>query len=371
MPVSATLAQEVMPDSVTTMKARVLEVIDEQVKEIPGTNTKSTYQTVRVVILDGEERGMEVTVENDYLKLKQGEVFYLVHTVGAFDGSNYYSVSEPYRMPVIYFFIALFILVVLVFGGIQGLRGLLALLGSFLFIFYLLFPGILGGYSPIAVSIVVSSLIVVLGSYVTHGFNKTTTTAVVGMIVTILFTGALAYAAVHFGRLSGFESDEAVYLNFDTGGVIDFSGLLLGGILIGLLGVLYDAAIGQSIAVEELHRVAPHLPRRIIFARAVRIGREHIGALVNTLAIAYVGASLPLLLLFYSSATQWSVLVNREIFAAEIMRTMIGSIGLVLAVPITTVIAVWVLVKKKEGENQEVVEKELETIDHMSHSHHH
>ncbi len=129
-------------------------------------------------------------------------------------------------------------------------------------------------------------------------------------------------------------------------------GLLLGGIMIGLLGVLYDVAIGQAISVEELHRACPNLPKKHIYKRAIRIGREHIGALVNTLAIAYVGASLPLLLLMYTSAgaaanplADMAMSVNREVFAAEIMRTLVGSIGLVLAVPITTLIAVFVLVQ--------------------------
>jgi uncharacterized membrane protein len=119
--------------------------------------------------------------------------------------------------------------------------------------------------------------------------------------------------------------------------------------------VLYDIAIGQAISVEELHRAGAHLSKKHIFKRAIRIGREHIGALVNTLAIAYVGASLPLLLLMYTSAgaaanplADMAMSVNREVFAAEIMRTLVGSIGLVLAVPITTLIAVLILVRKTQ-----------------------
>ena len=231
----------------------------------------------------------------------------------------------------------------IVFGGKQGLRGLITLTGSLVFIFLVLFPAILQGYSPVTVSIAVSSLIIILGSYVTHGFNRTTSSAVLGMLATILVTGVLAYMAVHATRLRGFETEDAVYLNQNTKGAIDFVGLLLGGILIGLLGVLYDAAIGQAVAVEELRRAGPELTAREVFRRALRIGREHIGALVNILALAYVGASLPLLLLFFTSAYPFSITLNNEIFATEIIRSMIGSIGLILAVPITTLIAVAVL----------------------------
>jgi len=218
-------------------------------------------------------------------------------------------------------------------------------------------------------SVAVSSLIIILGSYITHGFNKTTSSAVFGMIVTILITGLLAYWSVHSAQLTGFESDEAVYLNFSTRGNIDIVGILLSGIMIGLLGVLYDVAIGQAISVEELHKIAPHVPRRKIYLRALRMGREHIGALVNTLAIAYVGASLPLLLLFSMSETASFTVLNREIFATEIVRTLIGSIGLVLAVPITTLISVWFLIRKPENVDKELVEIEKKALEHVGHSH--
>lgn len=341
-------AQELVYDAPVISKAEVLEVLREEKRNIPGLNVEAEYQTLRVKILEGEQLGKEITLENDYQNLQKGEEFYLMRTVSSVNGKDQYSVSEPYRLPVLYFFIGLFVLCVLVFGGIQGIRGLISLIGSLLFIVYVLLPAILHGYSPVLVSIGVSSIIILIGSYITHGFNKTTTAAVLGMIITIILTGCLAYAAVKYTRLSGFESEESVYLNFDTRGSIDFSGLLLGGIMIGVLGVLYDVAIGQAISVEELFRAGPQLSKSTIYKRAIRIGREHIGALVNTLAIAYVGASLPLLLLFYSSKADVVLTLNKEIFATEIIRIIIGSIGLILAVPISTFIAVWILVKQDD-----------------------
>lgn len=363
-------AEELPQANVETVKAQVLEILNQEVRNIPGTDTSHDYQEIRVKILEGSQKGEVITVENDYLNLKKDEVFYLRHETDGLDGREMYAVVEPYRLPAVLGFIGLFVLCVLVFGGWQGLRGLISLIISFFFIFYLLFPGILNGYSPILVSIGVSSLIVVLGSYVTHGFNKTTTSAVVGMIATILFTGALAYFAVDITRLSGFATEESVYLNFGTNGTIDFVGLLLGSILIGLLGVLYDAAISQAIAIEELHKVGPHLSRAFIFKRALRIGREHIGALVNTLAIAYVGASLPLLLLFYATTdSSFSLNLNRELFATEVIRTMIGSIGLVLAVPITSLISVFMLIRPQKTSDATVISKEAEAAKHADHSH--
>lgn len=344
---SSLYAAELLSDTQITSKAEVLEVLTQEKREIPGTDTESVYQTISVKIIDGEEAGKEITLENDYLSLTQGEVFYLTRTISRADGTSRYAVSDPYRLPALGFFTALLFLAVVVIGGIQGIRGLVALLGSFFCIAYILIPGIFAGYSPVLLATCVSSLIIILGSYITHGFTRTTSSAVFGMIATIILTGALAAYGVHSARLSGFESEESIYLNFNTQGAIDFSGLLLGGIMIGLLGVLYDVAIGQAIAVEELHRAAPHLDKKTVYARGIRIGREHIGALVNTLAIAYVGVSLPLLLLFYNSEASLLMTLNREVFATEIMRILIGSIGLILAVPITTALSVVMIVKNE------------------------
>ncbi len=338
---STLFAQELVADTSVTMKARVVDVLSQERQEIPGTGVMATYQTVEVEILDGPERGRTIIVENDYLVLEEGDVFYLNHITSGIDGSEYYSVSEPYRLPALLTLTILFIAVVVLFGGMQGLRGLLALAGSLFFIAFLLLPGIMKGYPPILVAVGVASIIIVGASYVTHGFTRTTSVAVFGMILTVCLTGILAYVAIPFAQLSGFASDETVYLNMNTRGTLNFAGLLIGSIIIGTLGVLYDAAIGQAVAVEELFAAGGNLSRKHVYLRALRIGREHIGALVNTLAIAYVGASLPLLLLFYGFGNG-SVLMslNKEIFATEIVRTIVGSIGIVLAVPITTGIAV-------------------------------
>ncbi len=337
-------AQTPVPDTVTYLKAKVVQVVSAEVKQIPGTATPENYQTIKAQILEGDETGQIKEVDNDFLSMKVGDEFYLRHEVNTLDGTDYYSVGEPYRIPTLEFFVGLFLVCLFIFGGRQGIRGLLALLVSLFFIGYLLLPGILAGYSPVLVSMGVSSLIIIVGSYITHGFNRTTTAAVMGMLLTIAVTGALAYVAIHWGQFSGYTSEEVSSLNFDTQGSLNVVGLLLGSLMIGLLGVLYDAAISQAIAVEELLSVGKELTRGEVYKRGLRIGREHIGALVNTLAIAYVGASLPLLLLFKLTSTQGPIVsINQELFATEIIRTMIGSIGLILAVPITTAIAVYFL----------------------------
>lgn len=371
----------VITDTVTVVKGKVLEVLETGNDYLVGTPTQAQFQTIEAEIVEGPETGKRVTIKNDYLQLEVGETFFINHTVRGDTGTETYTVFDPYRLPALVWLIILFLIVVIAFGGIQGIRGLISLVGSFALIIYILLPSILQGYPPLIMSVLVSSLIIVLGSYVTHGFTKTTSSAVIGMVLTVIFTGILAYFSVEGAQLSGFEADESVYLNIASAGIIDMKGLFLGGIIIGLLGVLYDAAIGQSVAVDELHRVAPHLPRRTIYARALRIGREHIGALVNTLAIAYAGASLPLMLLLLTVSEMPVVnMLNKEVFAAEIVRTLVGSIGLVLTVPITTLIAVAMLVHPKKldaspDEAQHVLEHEQHALESVEggcgHVHHH
>jgi len=349
LPLVTQAQTESVPDTITIEKASVLEVTNQHSTVITGTDTPSEVQTLKAEVLDGPDKGQIETFDNDFTQLNVGDTFYIRHE-HTNDGIDYWTVSDAYRLNVLIGLGIVLLLLLFFFGGIQGIRGLVSLLGSLVLIFYVLLPGILSGYPPIFVSIGVSSLIIVAGSYITHGFNKTTSAAVIGMILTVILTGLGAYFVVHIGHFSGYTSEENVYLNFDTHGSISMLGLLFGGIMIGLLGVLYDIAIGQAIAVEELFRAGKHMTRIEIYKRAIRIGREHIGALVNTLAIAYVGVALPLLLLFketYSSSTaSVGSIVNGELFATEIVRILIGSIGLVLAVPITTLIASYLLSEK-------------------------
>jgi uncharacterized membrane protein len=206
-----------------------------------------------------------------------------------------------------------------------------------------LVPSLLKGYPPVLTSIIIAAVILFIAIYLTHGFNRESTVAFLGTVSAVMLTGILAYLAVTFARLSGFASDEAVYLNFNTNGALDFTGLLLGGIMIGVLGVLDDIAVTQAAVVSELYNSAPHLSRKEIYKKALRVGREHVGALVNTLALAYTGASLPLLLLFSISDFSGASIINQEIFATEIIRTAVGSIGLILTVPITTLLAIYML----------------------------
>jgi len=346
---SISYAQEstLAPSSQTFEKAVVLEVLSEGSETIPGTGIVSDTQMLKVEILSGSNVGKIININNDYNRVSVGDELYARHTVDNLSDIDFWSVSDIYRIDILVILSVVFVIILFLFGGIQGVRGLLSLIGSIMLIFYVLIPGIYNGYPALLMSIIVSSFIIILGSYITHGFNRTTSSAVLGMIITVCATGVATYFAISYSHLSGFSSEEHTYLNLDTKGKIDMIGLLMGGIIIGLLGVLYDMAIGQAVSVEELYKANSNANKLSVYKSAIRIGREHIGALVNTLAIAYVGVSLPLLLLIQSSTTSITFIINSEIFATELIRILVSSIGLVLAVPITTIIAVQMLFGRK------------------------
>lgn len=335
-------AQELVNEDHGTYRAIVREVVSQEMREIPGTETKHLYQDIRAEILEGPQKGEIVTIENDYLELQEGDRFYVNHTI-FHDGTETYGVIGIDRLSSLWWLVGFFVLAVVLFGGWQGVRSLIALGGSFLAIFYVLMPGLLHGWPPLLISFFVAAVVLCAAIFFTHGFNRESVIAFSGTMLAVLATGIFAIIAVHATKLSGFAAEESVYLNFNTKGSLDFVGLLLGAIVIGVLGVLDDIAITQAAVVSELYSARPGMSKFEAYRRAIRVGREHVGALVNTLVLAYTGASLPLLLLFYTSPAEPSSIINMEIVATEIVRAVVGSVGLILTVPLTTLLAVWFL----------------------------
>ena len=335
-------AQEVHNELQGTYRGKVIEVVSSEERTVPGTQTATPVQTIDVEVLDGPFDGDIITIENDFLALDVGDRFYFNYNV-YLDGSESYAVTNIDRRGPLLIFVALFALAVVALGGWQGVRSLVALGVSFLAILYVLLPGLLAGYSPLLLSFLVAAGILFGAIFFTHGFNRESCVAYGGTMMAVGLTGILAIIAVSATELSGFASDESVYLNFNTNGLLDFTGLLLGAIIVGVLGVLDDIAVTQAAVVVELYNSNTALSPWEVYRRALRVGREHVGALVNTLVLAYAGASLPLLMYFYLAPVGFWSLINSELFATEIIRAVIGSIGLIMTVPIVTGLAVWYL----------------------------
>lgn len=326
-------AQQFSIDSQETWKAKVLEIISERQEDI--FDTSHLVQTMEAEILKGPQKGKIIQIENDFQELKRGDRFYLIY-----NGENSYVFITVARQGPLLLLLGIFALAVIAFGRWQGARSLVALAASFIAIIFILIPGILNGWNPLFASFLVAGAILFAAIFFTHGFNRESAVAYAGTMIAVVLAGLFAIFAVHITNLSGFAAEEAMYLNFNTGGTINFTALLLGAFIIGFLGVLDDIAITQSAVVTELYNSNPNITKHEVYTRAMRIGREHVGALVNTLVLAYTGASLPLLLYFNLLPTSISSIINLEIFVTEIVRIIVGSIGLILTVPIVTLLAV-------------------------------
>lgn len=234
---------------------------------------------------------------------------------------------------------AAFAALVVVVGRLQGVMSLFAMAASLIVILRFIIPGIISGHDPVAISVAGAIVIMLFSLYFSHGINRKTTTAFVGTAVALGLTAALAALAVDFARLSGLAEEQAATVNILTAGEINSQGLLLAGMIIGALGVLDDVTVAQASSVFELHSTNPVLRAPDLFRRAMNIGRDHIASTVNTLFLAYAGAALPLLILLSLQAESMTTLLSREFLAVEVIRTLVGSIGIVASVPLTTALA--------------------------------
>jgi len=355
-------AQTVHQEFQELVRAEVLEITDEYDRDIMGTNTTTTVQVLRIELIEGAKVGVVKILENDIMLLSVGDIIF-VSRLESIDGTEYVTFKDVERRPQLLIISLILGALIVVFAGWQGVRAIGSLGLSVLAIILILVPALLAGYSPALVSLGIAAVILSVTLFFTHGFRPHVVIAYVGTLGAVAVTCLLAWWSVGFLRLSGFSSDASVYLNFSTGGTLDITGLLLGSIIIGLLGVLDDVSITQASVVQELRRANTDLSWQELYARAIRVGRDHVGSLVNTLALAYVGTALPLIMLYSQSEAPWLTSLNQEVIAAEILRIVIGSIGLILAVPLTTLAAAWYF-KDHQVE-------ELEAGGHHNHGHHH
>lgn len=333
-------AQTAYEEVQAIVRAEVLEIVSEREELIMGTDAVANMQTVSARLEEGENAGDVILFESDLLQLREGDNVYLTH-VRDIDGREIYVLKDVDRSNGLILLLVLFVALLLLFAGWQGVRALGSLTLSILGIVFVLLPALLAGYDPILISLLISGVILALALFGTHGFTALSSIAYFGTVSAVLATSALAWWFVGALRLSGYGSDASVYLNFATRGELDLAGLLLGSIIIGVLGVLDDISITQASVVCQLRLANASLSVVELYRRAIKVGRDHVGSLVNTLALAYVGAALPLVLLFSTSESPLYFTLNQEVIAAELARILIGSIGLILAVPLTTAIAAW------------------------------
>jgi len=334
--------EELAPDESETLRALVVEVLEEGM--ITQGEIEQPYQRLRLRLTSGALAGQEMDVEHGLLGLtNQSRMFrvgdrVLVQHSRTSDGEDLLYVIDYIRTGPLLWLVLLFVAATLLLSGWQGARSLIGMGVSLIVIAAFIVPQLLAGHNPMAIAIVGSVAMMGVSLYLVYGWQRKTHVAVAGLFISLMLTALLAAWFVSWARLSGYGAEESAYLQV-AGARLDLQGLLLAGILIGTLGALDDVVINQSSAIFELNKANSNLGWRNLFRHGMVIGRDHIAAMVNTLLLAYAGVALPLLLLFSVYTEPLSITLNREIIAEEIVRTLVGSLGLLTAVPLTTLLA--------------------------------
>ncbi|HEY7735457.1 MAG TPA: YibE/F family protein [Candidatus Limnocylindrales bacterium] len=324
---------------VDLFRGRLVERLD------PGVD--GTGPDARVQILDGSRKGETLDAYLEGPSGQQQVPLYepgdevIVSVSGDNESGTFVAVSDRWRIPTLALLVGIFALGVTVVGGWRGVRSLLALALTLGVVVRIVVPLLLAGWDPIPLAIVAATGVTLVTLVLTEGLRPATFAAAGGTFAALALTGFLAStfnALARFTELQG--QGDLVFLQNIGVENLDLGGLLLAAVMLGALGVLDDVTVTQAAAVQELHEADPGAPRARLFGRAMNVGRSHIAATVNTLVLAYVGASLPLLVLFAAGHQDPLLISSGEIVAVEVVRAIVGSIGIVAAVPLTTIIAV-------------------------------
>jgi uncharacterized membrane protein len=328
-------AQAAMPPGTTFPEGEIVSL--ETIECGVDPTVPQTCATAVVEVLDEPDAGNFVRVELPPEVVaggvEEGDTLVLTRDAGAEGGPAYGFFDYERDLPII--MLAVFFAVVVV--GVARLRGLASLFGlafAFFVLLQFVLPGLLSESSPTLVSLVGSAAIMFVVLYLAHGFSARTTTALVGTLFGLALVAVLGSVSVSAAHLTGLNSEEAVTLQgYDP--TLSFSGLVLAGIVVAGLGVLNDVTITQASAIWQIREVSPDISWRELYTRGMAVGRDHIASTVYTIVFAYAGASLPaLLLLELSNQPLWTSVTS--VLAEEVVRTLVGSIALVLAVPVTT-----------------------------------
>jgi uncharacterized membrane protein len=319
------------------------------------------FQEVKVRVVSGEEKDQVLTLKNSaagldlapvqYQEYKPGDKIKIVEQSFETEAGveSNYMLDGYLKRPGLLMLTAIFVIVVLVVGRIWGLMSLLGLATSFLVIFKMIIPMIIAGQNPVLAAILGSLIIIPTTFYISHGFNIKTHVGVAATLVGLAVTGLLAAYFVDATYLTGFASEEAGFIQVERQGSIDIRGLLLAGIIIGTLGILDDVTVGQSSTVKQLKLANPKMSMKELFVKGMKVGHDHISSMVNTLVLVYSGSALPLLLLFFGSDKSFVDILEFELIAEEIVRMLVGSIGLVLSAPLATIMAAYLFSRKSQG----------------------
>jgi uncharacterized membrane protein len=320
----------------------------QQPGQPPGQNTgdgsRGTCRKATIEVAEGKDKGQKFTevVPPDATRTySAGQEVVVAYAANAPRELRYSVIDVDRTLPMV-LLAGIFALFVVLVGRMRGMLALAGLAVSFGVLTLFILPAILQGSNPLVVAVVGGSAIMLATLYLCHGLSARTSVAVLGTLISLLLIGVLGSLFIDWARLTG-NTDDQTSLVHGLYPDIGIQGLLLAGVLIGSLGVLDDVTVTQTSAVWELKEADPGAGWRKLYGAAMRIGRDHIASVVNTLVLAYAGAALPLMLLFSIAHSSVSTVATSEVVAEEIVRTLVGSIGLVASVPVTTLLAALVV----------------------------
>lgn len=328
------------------LEGEIVKIVQEGQETV--LNELVPFQELSILITRGTKKGEYIEIKNsasmgevsviNYEEYKPGEKI-RIYSSYDFEDKPIFSIAGKIKRQGLINLVILFVICVLLVGRKWGLFSLFGLLISFMVIFKLIIPMIISGSSPILAVILGSAIIIPTTFYISHGFNLKTHVGVIATTLALIITGFLTVYFMESAHLTGFSSEEAGFLQVEREGSIDMSGLLFAGIIIGILGILDDITIGQASVVEQIQRAKPKSSMTDLFNNGMKVGQDHISSMVNTLVLVYAGSALPLLLLFFNDNFGFMDAVELELIAEEIIRMLVGSIGLVLAAPLATILA--------------------------------
>lgn len=333
--------------------AIVLEA--EEVEQPTSSDLFMEEQQVKLKITSGKYENQIFELANNLsgnivydLVVKPGDkVIVLIEEYE--DGSVNVFITDYMRQNYSIYLTVLFVLLIILIGKTKGVKAVITLAVTMLAIFKVLLPAILSGFNPIPVTIGISLFITIFTLFVLAGINPKSISAILGTTGGVLVAGFLAYYIGTHIRLTGMSSEEAVMLLYIPQNIsFDFRGLLFSGIILGSLGAVMDIGMSIASAIEEIHKTNPLLTKGQLFSSGMNVGRDVMGTMTNTLILAYTGSSIPLLLLFMAHETSLIKILNLDVIATEIIRSLTGSIGLVVAIPLTAAITSILLKRNKD-----------------------
>jgi uncharacterized membrane protein len=329
-------------------------VIDAHVVRVVAQGTRTAgqpglpgqpFQTVELQLDGGLYRGDHVTLEwggrvalNSNGLLAAGD--HVLVSQSRENDTRQYAIEDVVRLPSLVPFAVVLVIALAAVARWKGIASLVGLGGSIAVFLLAIVPAVQRGDDPLVATLAGALAVLVVAVFVVHGFNRKSLAALVGTAACLLIVVVLAALVLAAAHITGYGSEEAVFLAVGSAGRIDLHRLVLAGIVVGSLGALVDMGVGQASATFELAAAHDEMRGSRLYASALNVGRDHIGSLVNTLALAYFGGAMPLIVLLSLGNLPLSLSANSETIVGSIIAVLVASIGLVLCVPMTTAVAV-------------------------------